>query len=195
MLSEIWRRLMCLFHRRQFEEDLEEEMRFHAEMTGRRQFGNVTLLKEDSRIQWGFGWFDRWNQDLRFAARMLRKSPAFTAVAVLSLALGIGANTAIFSVIYAVVLRSLPVQHPEQLVALSNSNSMRSGMTSFPYPFYRELRDRHDLFSGVLCQTGMSASLSVHGSAERVIGELDSANYFDVLGLRALCGPFLSSGG
>ena len=187
-MGELWRKFVFLFRRRQLERDLEEEMRFHAEMTGARQFGNITLLKEDSRTAWGFGLLDRFAQDVRFALRMLRKSPAFAVVAVLSLALGIGANTAIFSVIYAVVLRSLPVQHPEQLVALSYSNLQNTGRASFPYPFYRELRDRSDIFSGLICQSGMSPSMSVRGSAERVSGELVSANYFDVLGLRPYIG-------
>jgi predicted permease len=133
-------------------------------------------------------------RDIQYALRMLRKSPAFTAVAVLSLALGIGANTAIFSVIYAVVLRSLPVQQPEQLVALSHANLQRSGMSSFPYPFYRELRDRGDLFAGILCSAGMSPSFSVNGSAEHVTGEMDSANYFDVLGLKPYIGRLFSPG-
>jgi predicted permease len=127
-------------------------------------------------------------RDIQFAWRMLRKSPTFAAVAVLSLALGIGANTAIFSVIYAVVLRSLPVKHPEQLVELDRFNLERSNLTSFTYPFYRELRDRGDLFAGVLCSSGMSPSLSVNGSAERVSGEMVSSNYFDVLGLKPYVG-------
>ena len=193
MIGEIWRKATFFFHRRRFEKDLEEEMRLHAEMAGRPRFGNMTLLKEASRGEWGFGPFDRFAQDLRFAYRMLRKSPAFTLAAVLSLALGIGANTAIFSVIYAVLLRSLPVRNPEQLKILVRSDLQRTGLTSLPYPFYRELRDRGDLFSGLICQANMSPSFSVHGSAERVTGELVSANYFDVLGLKPYAGRFFRS--
>ena len=187
-MGEIWRKLIFLLRRRQMERDLEEEMRFHAEMSGTAQFGNLTLLKEESRLAWGFGWLERAAHDLRFAARLLRKSPGFTAVAVASLALGIGGNTAIFSVIDAVLLRSLPVRHPEQLVAMSRSTLERSGIGSFPYPLYRELRDREDIFNGLLCQAGMRPSLSVQGNTERVSGEMVSANYFDVLGLRPYAG-------
>lgn len=194
-MGGLWRRLMFFLRRRQFERDLDEEMGYHAEMTGRQQFGNITLLKERSRLEWGFGWFDRCAQDLRFAARLLRKSPVFAAVAILSLALGIGANSAIFSVIYAVVLRSLPVQHPEQLALLAYEDPDEARIIqSFPYPFYKELRRQTGIFNGLLCETGMSPSLSVKGSAERVTGDMVSANYFDVLGLHPYLGRlFLAS--
>jgi hypothetical protein len=186
-MMEIWRRLMFLLRRHQREGELEEEMRFHAEMAG-TEFGNLTFYKEESRLAWGFGVLDRLGQDLRFGIRLLRKGPGFTLAAVLSLALGIGANTAIFSVIYVVLLRSLPVQHPEELVSLNRSTLERSGMSSFSYPFYQQLRDRSGLFAGLLCQTGMHPSLSIHGQAERVTGEMVSGNYFDVLGLHPYAG-------
>ncbi|HZQ56264.1 MAG TPA: ABC transporter permease [Bryobacteraceae bacterium] len=188
-MGEMWRKLKFFLGRRRLERDLDEEMRYHAEMTGRARFGNMTLLKEKSRSEWGFDWFDTCAQDLRFAARLLRKSPVFAVVAIVSLALGIGANSAIFSVIYAVVLRSLPVQHPEQLVQLAYTDPQGHRVVrSFPYPFYKELRSQADVFSSLLCQTGAAPGLSVNGSAERVTSEMVSANYFDVLGLRPYLG-------
>lgn len=190
-IGEIWRRLGFLLHRGQYERELEEELRFHAEMTGAAQFGNLLQHKEDSREAWGFGPFDRLVQDLRYGVRILRKSPAFTLVAVLSLALGIGANTAVFSLINAVLLRPLPIPHPEELVTLSRTNLRSSGMNSFPYPFYQELMARTDILVDVVCLSGMQPSLSLQGSAERVTGELVSGNYFQALGIAPYAGRLL----
>jgi predicted permease len=156
-------------------------------------FGNLTPLGEESRAMWSFAPWEHLAQDLRYAARALRNAPGFTAVAVLSLALGIGANTAIFSLIDALILRRLPVQRPEQLFALTRSNLPASSLGSFNYPFYRELRQRGDLFSGVLCERTMTPSLAVRGNVERVSQDLVSGNYFDVLGLKPYAGRLLHS--
>ena len=105
---------------------------------------------------WGWMALERLGQDLRYAMRMMRKSPGFTAVAVLSLALGIGANTAIFSLVNAVMLRSLPVQDPHRLVlfgegrAVGINDSLPDGSPQlFSYPFYREVQRKNEVFSGV----------------------------------------------
>ena len=153
-------------------------MRYHAEQTGLAPFGNLMRLQEETREAWGFGWLDRLPQDLRYTGRTLRRAPGFTAVAILSLALGIGANTAIFSLINAILLRSLPVHAPEQLVQLTRSNLQRSNMKSFPYPFFRELRAAHNLpVTDAICITGMTPGLEIKGSAERVSGEMVSGNF------------------
>src|SRR5580693_4859217 len=132
---------------------------------------------------------------LRHTIRVLLKSPSFTLVAVLSLAFGIGANTAIFTLLDQVLLRSLPVQAPEQLTLLSFSGgdegSLRSrddGGLYFSYPMYRDLRDRNTVFSGMIATLHYEIASSWHGQTERAIGELVSGNYFEVLGVRPAIG-------
>jgi predicted permease len=129
--------------------------------------------------------------DVRDAARQLRRSPGFTAAAVLSLALGIGANTAIFTLLDQVLLRPLPIAHPEQLVLL-NWDGLRYGVTmsgdAMSYPAYRDIRDRNEVFSGVMCRYPLPLSVGYQGQTARVAGELVSGDYFEVLGIRAAAG-------
>ena len=119
VMSELLRRLRFLLHRGQFERDLDEEMQHHLAMKGHQQFGNITLLKEKSRAMWTFTFWEQFIQDIRYGLRAMAANRLFTAMAVLSLALGIGANTAIYSYMDAIMLRALPVAHPEQLVIVN----------------------------------------------------------------------------
>lgn len=135
--------------------------------------------------------------DLRFTIRSLRKAPVFVAVAVLSLALGIGATTSIFSLLYQVLLRSLPVQDPEALV-IFHSDGPRPGRTqsdnnetTFSYPMFRDLRSRVTTFSGVIARAGFSAGFSSGQQTERIQAELVSGNFFDTLGLQPATGRLL----
>ena len=136
-------------------------------------------------------------QDLRFAARTLRKSPVFTTVSILSLALGIGANTAIFTLMDQVLLRALPVKNPQEIVMLdapgANIGAFRNDK-AFSYPMYRDFRDHNEVFSGVLARYGLNLSMTHKGQTERVDGELVSGNYFDVLGVQPLLGRTLTPG-
>src|SRR6201996_60301 len=133
-------------------------------------------------------------KDLVFSLRTLRRNPLFTAIAVLSLALGIGANTAIFSLLDQVTLRSLPVGDPDRLVLLHTKYSAPGNSTSdtnetvFSYPMYRDLRDRDPAFSGVIARMGAGVTLVRQGAAEQASAEMVSGNFFQVLGVGASLG-------
>ena len=192
---------------RQRDDDLREEMQSHLDQATRdriargipadearrqalREFGNVAHALEVTREQWGWTWLEQLGQDVRYGLRSLRKVPGFTAVAILSLALGIGANTAIFSLVDAVALRSLPVHHPEQLVALTNSVG-GTGAGVFTNPTWEQLRDRPALFAGSLAYVASSFKLTHGGEARTVPGNWVSGGFFDVLGVRPLTGRLL----
>ncbi|MGA8027544.1 MAG: ABC transporter permease [Bryobacteraceae bacterium] len=135
-----------------------------------------------------------WN-DIRYAIRGFRRTPLITAIAVLSLAFGIGANTAVFSLLDQVLLRMLPVKHPEQLVLLTKVGSnygSSSGQNSMSYPMYRDFRDNNKTFSGMFCRFSIAASLGYGNRTERVPAELVSGTYFQVLGVGAALGRTLT---
>jgi len=124
-------------------------------------------------------------QDVRFALRQLRQNPGFSLAAILSLALGIGANTAIFTVFDQVLLRPLPVPHPEELVRLQwngQNNAININGDSLSYPAYRDFRDHSQVFNGVICRFALQLSVAYPGRTELLDGELVSGNYFSVLG-------------
>ena len=123
---------------------------------------------------------------------MLAKSPGFTAIAVLSLGLGIGANTAIFSLVNTAVLRPLPVEKPEQLISLQNAVGFRAS-PSFSYPNYKDIRDRNDVFAGLVGYRFAPLSMSHDGINEKVWGYIVTGNYFDVLGVKAAAGRVIST--
>src|ERR1051325_10473239 len=127
--------------------------------------------------------------DIRYALRMLTKSPMFAGVVVLTLALGIGANAAIFSLLDQVLLQSLPVANPDQLVVLSAYEAKQPELdSSFSYPMYQDLRDRNSVFSGVIARGGTQMNVSYGDQTERVSGELVSGNFYEVLGVRPWAG-------
>ena len=143
---------------------------------------------------------DTIRQDLRYGFRMLMKNPGLAMVALLTIALGIGANTAIFSITDQVLFRSLPVVRPQELVILRspgpNPGRTRSdgdAAQSFSYPMYKDLREHNPVFSGVLARLSVSLSISGQGQTERASGELVSGNYFEVLGVRPAIGRLFSS--
>jgi predicted permease len=134
---------------------------------------------------------DVW-QDLRFGARMLLKQPAFTLIAVLSLALGIGANTAIFSLMDAALLKLLPVSQPEHLYFIQNVGPRRPNGGAPPYPCFERLRDRNQAFAGVAAFAAFDLPFRIDGRLEAVRGQRVSGNYFSLLGVNAVLGRMLS---
>ena len=130
-------------------------------------------------------------RDFRYSLRSLRKSPLFLAVAVLSLALGIGANTAIFTLINQLILQPLPVRNPEQLVMLAGRGKHyggNNGPDRLSYPMYQEIRDKNQVFSGMFCTYPTTVSASFEGSTELIGADFVSGNYFPVLGISAAVG-------
>ena len=136
-------------------------------------------------------------RDARFALRTLRKSPMFTFVAAASLAFGIGANTAIFSLINQVLLQLLPIRDPQQMVLLSARGSnygSNTGRNAISYPMYQDIRDHNTVFSGMFCRRDLAMSISSEGKTERVTGEIVSGNFFNVLGIGAALGRVFTAG-
>ena len=164
----------------------------HAARAARREFGNVDLVKETTRDMWGWMSLDRLWQDVRYALRVLRRSPGFTAVALLTLALGIGANTAIFSVINAVVLRPLPFPQPDRLVSVSEMDLRKvtgGGVAdSVSYPNFFDWRDRNQVFERLAAFRQSRITLTGAGVPQEVASAVVSADFFDTLGVPPLMG-------
>jgi predicted permease len=189
------RRLRVLFHRERLERELEEEMRAHLEMAARemgdetaarRAFGNPTLLKETSREMWGWRWLEEFSRDVRFAFRMLNKNRGWSAVVVATLALGIGANTAVFSLLDALILRLLPVEEPHRLVRLIDGQSNK-----LTFPMFDMVRTRAHLLQGVAGTAVHSSQLIEERGEEREAAVQEvSDNYFDLLGVHPWRGRF-----
>src|SRR2546421_7632673 len=127
-------------------------------------------------------------KDLRYGIRMLARTPGFTLVAVLSLALGIGVNTTVFSLLDAVMLRSLPVQNPDQMVNIATREAGGAPHYDFSYPLYAGLRDHNDVLSGMIAYVDTSLGLAAGDQTERIRAEFVSANYFTVLGIQPAIG-------
>ncbi len=214
--------ISALLHRSRMDKEMDEELRAHiedrandlersgvprgeAERQARLEFGGYQKYREEIREAQGTHFLESLAQDLRYALRMLRKSPGFTAVAVLTLALGIGANTAIFTLVDAVMLKSLPVPEPEQLYRLGDSDNCcqmtgtqnYGSFVLYSYPLYQYLREGTSDFIGLAAFSPSLNSVSVRRSggsqaAQPGIAEYVSGNYFETLGLRPARGRLLT---
>jgi predicted permease len=204
-IKYLLRRLRALFRAEQVHDEIEAELKFHLEMRAEenirrgmdaeqarreaeRRFGNMTRIKEQGYEVRGGRWLETTWQDLRFSLRVLLKKPAFTAIAVLTLALGIGANTAIFSVVNSLLLRPLPFSDPDSLVQIWESN-VRRGRSEMPasYPDFADWRDHGAAFEQVAAYSDWSFNLT-GGEPERIRGELVSPAFFPMLGINPILG-------
>jgi len=192
------------------QQELEQELQTHLKMAAsdllergesaaraqqavRREFGNVDLLQQVTRDQWGWRWLEELLQDLRYGARMLRKNPGFTLVAVLTLALGIGANTAIFSVVNGVLLNPLPYPHAEQLVTLHESKP-NFEFGSISYPNFRDWQRDNRSFSSMAIARRINFSLTGVGEAEQVRARYISSDFFSTVGVNPVLGRDFAPG-
>jgi predicted permease len=206
-LGEVWRRVGMLLRRRAAARELDEEMRLHREMKerelieggeerdgaryeARRAFGNLTALSERGREAWGCRWVEDFAQDLRFGVRTLSKDPGFTFTAVLTLALGVGANTAVFSIVNAWLLRPLPLKNPQELVSVWRTRAEVPRQPAY-FDFYRDYlvwASRNKTFESLGATFEQRYALTGAGAPEEVHGAVASWNFFETVGATAALG-------
>jgi hypothetical protein len=198
---------------RRLEGDLDRELQYHIdrrvtdliqsglpESEARRranlELGGATQIREEVRDVWLTRWLRDFMYDLRFSARSFLRSPSFTAATVLSLALGIGATTAIYSIVDQVVLRALPVDHPERLVLIDwNGEQLAETFGSvnlMSYPICQDLQEKKEFFDGVFCRAATIINLSTSGEPRLTAAELVSGTYFSILGVQPALGRLLT---
>ena len=205
-LSQLWRRLLFYIRRDRFDRELEEEMRFHLEMkaeenlaagispeearyAAQRQFGNQTLLREASRDMWGFRSIETLFQDLRFGIRMFLKSPGLTAVLIGAIALGIGFNSALFSVVNTLLLSPLPFPDADRLtIAWTRSAKISNTRLGVTADEFAEWRKQTQSFAGIAAHAGWLFNLSGTDEPERIQAGRVSTNFFSVFGIKPALG-------
>ena len=206
MLSDLWIRMRALFRRKSVETELDDELRFHlerqiekyvqsglsreeAQRRARREFGGYEQVKEEYRDARGVRFLDTLFQDVRYSARTLVKSPGFSAVAILTLALGIGANTAIFTVVDAVLLRPLPYPEPGRLVRVWESTPKRDVVRNSVNPLnFLDWHDHAESFESMAAIASLMSNLSSHGQPIAVQGMQVTPEFFSVLRVGPLLG-------
>jgi predicted permease len=208
-LHEFLKRLRALFHKRRMDRELAEELQFHqgllrekllrqgvpqleVDLATRRAFGNASRWQESLRELWQFKTLENFLRDLGLSARLLAKSPGFTAVAILTLAVGVGANTAVFSLINGLLLRPLPVTHAERLVVLRMDANGPEPNYAFCTPFFRGLEERHDLFANVFAYNGDTFQVQGLSGNDNIQGMLVSGQFFQALETPPLLGRYLT---
>jgi putative ABC transport system permease protein len=194
-MGEFFRRIYYFLNRRKMERELQNDMEVHRELLGehKKDFGNALLLQERSREAWGWVWLERLGQDLRFGMRMLRRNPGYTVVALLALGLGIGVNTALFSVVYGVLLKPLPFADGQQLVVLRQTFA-KAGPDNigFSVKEIQDYRQQNQSMAQVEEYHGMSFILLDDQEPIRVRTGVVSAHFFDMLGIKPYLGRFFN---
>jgi predicted permease len=202
-------RFKSLFRKRRMEREMAEELEFHQAMlreklqrqglpqsqanaAARRTFGSSARWHERLRELWQFRTLENLLRDVTFSARLLRKSPGFTLIALLTLALGVGANASVFSLINSLLLRPLPVPHGEQLAVLSMDQGRPQPGYSFPAPFFRALESRHEVFQDVFAFFTEKMLIQGQSANETISGMLVSGDYFEALQTPPLLGRYLT---
>jgi len=204
LLTGLRYRLRTLFRQREFERELKEEIDFHlsleamqhenpdaeeSQLTARRRFGNVTHYGEETRAMSGLGFFDMARQDVRFALRTFRQSPGFTAVAGLTIALGLGATTAIFSVVNALILQPLPYPDADRIVMVWMDNRRQNNREDFhSYPNLQDLKTQNGVLSALAPYSQNGLNLTGTGEPQRVIAGQLPAEAFAALAVKPIVG-------
>lgn len=205
--TDAWLRIKALLNRRRLERDLEEELEFHlvkraemnhrlgleandAQAAARRRFGNVALMKEDCRELWIFSWIETLWKDVRYATRILAKSPGFAAIVICSLALGIGANTAVFSALNAVMLHALPYEHPETLATIWSTQKTDPGSEDVPpIAEVADWKKQNHVFSDIAAISPPDrTTLSGIGEPGLIQIQSATANFFELIGVQPALG-------
>jgi len=214
-VSSLLRRLLFFFHRRQFDRDLEDELRFHEEMkahaladadgmsgdearaAARRRIGNPLRLREQSHEPWTFATIETFERDVRHALRLMRRDPAFTFTALATLALGIGLNTAIFSIAYGVLWRPLPYPNSDRLVMVSSAQQTETGPRTFSTwapVSYEGLRPRVAALEDLAAYNSIDVPLTGRGEPVQLHALEVSPNFFTTLGVNPARGRAFLTG-
>lgn len=195
-MGDFFRRMYYLLHRRQLEQELQNDMAVHREMLGpanQKDFGNALLLEERSHEAWGWSWLDRFVQDVRYSSRMLRKNPGYTLVALLALGLGIGVNTALFSVVYGVLLKPLPYAQGHELVVLRQQFTKENDdNVLFSVKEIKDYRTQSSSLAQLEEYHQMGFILLDGKEPKEVRTGVVSAHFFELLGIKPYLGRFFA---
>ena len=208
IVKEQLARIRGSFGRRVFDREFDEELEAHlallserlvrrglspdeARYAARKQFGGLTQMKSELRDRSRFRPLETVLQDSAYVLRQFRRSPLFAIASILTLALGIGANTAIFTLVDQLILRLLPIKDPQQVVAVAARGQYygdNMGANVLSYTMYQTVRDRNQVFSQMMCHKSLQFTATVHAESDVLSGELVSGNYFPLLGIKAAVG-------